>query len=40
MQQNLNNKILNATKWSVMAEIAAKLATPVVNIIQIGRAHV
>lgn len=32
MQDNLNNKILNATKWSAVAEITAKIASPIVNI--------
>ncbi|MGC4385044.1 oligosaccharide flippase family protein [Streptococcus suis] len=33
MQNNFNNKIMNATKWSVVAEITAKIAGPVINII-------
>ncbi|MBO5051099.1 MAG: oligosaccharide flippase family protein [Clostridia bacterium] len=33
MQNGFHNEVLKATKWSVMAEIAAKLAAPIVNII-------
>ena len=31
--QNLNKTIINATKWSVVAEIAAKLISPIINMI-------
>ena len=31
--QNMNKKILNATKWSMMAEVAAKLISPIINIV-------
>ena len=31
--QNLNRKIANATKWSMVAEIVSKLASPIVNMI-------
>lgn len=33
MQNELNKQIVNATKWSAFAEIAAKLISPIVNII-------
>lgn len=33
MQKDLNMQIVNATKWSVFAEVASKLITPIVNII-------
>lgn len=29
----MNNKIINATKWSMLAEITAKLAAPLVNLV-------
>lgn len=33
MQNSFSNKIMNATKWSAVAEITAKIAAPVINII-------
>lgn len=33
MQSRLNNRVLNATKWSAISEITAKLAAPITNII-------
>lgn len=32
-ENNLQNKVLNATKWSTITEIAAKLVSPVTNMI-------
>lgn len=33
MAENLNSKVRTATKWSVIAEIAAKLLTPIVSMV-------
>ncbi len=30
---NLNNKVLNATKWSGITEIAAKLVSPITTMV-------
>lgn len=32
-ENNLQNKVINATKWSAMTEIAAKLVSPITNMI-------
>ena len=32
-ENNLKNKVVNATKWSTITEIAAKLISPVTNMI-------
>lgn len=32
-ESNLNNKVINATKWSSITEIAAKLVNPITNMI-------
>lgn len=32
-ENNLRNKVLNATKWSAITEIAAKLVSPIINMI-------
>lgn len=33
MENNLNNKVKQATKWSTITEIAAKLVSPIVNMV-------
>lgn len=33
MAQNLNNKIINATKWSALTEILSKLVTPITSMV-------
>lgn len=33
MSENLNNKIVNATKWSALTEILSKLATPITSMV-------
>ncbi len=33
MQENLNSKVVRATKWSAITEIMAKLVTPIVSIV-------
>ena len=32
-EENLKNKFVNATKWSTITEIAAKIVSPVTNMI-------
>ena len=33
MEENLNSKVRNATKWSTVTEIAAKLVTPITSMV-------
>lgn len=33
IENNLQNKIINATKWSTIAQVATKLITPIINMI-------
>lgn len=33
MESSLNSRVVNATKWSAIAEITAKISGPIVNIL-------
>ena len=33
MKDNINKKVINATKWSTMAEILSRISSPIVNMV-------